>query len=115
MQLPGETRAILQKQIAQSQAYFDLESGRKFLTSGDYERAKDSLTKANKVLNRTKLKLVILGLRVAPLLTRWGMLTWQKFVRDQESQNQFKTCMPIDRKPGHNISRAIARNQGLGR
>ncbi len=78
--LPEETRAMLRKQIAQAQAYFDLESGRKFLTSGDFDRAKDSLTKANEFLNRTKFKLAILGLRVAPILVRWGMLAWQKFV-----------------------------------
>jgi hypothetical protein len=80
MLLPGETRTMLRKQIAQAQAYFDQESGRKFLTSGDFDRAKDSLTKTNEFLSRTKFKLAILGLLVAPILARLGMLAWQKFV-----------------------------------
>lgn len=80
MDLPEETRAILQKQIARAQAYFDLESGREFLTSGDFDRARDSLTRANHFFHRTKLKVAILGLQFAPRFLRFTAITWQKLV-----------------------------------
>ena len=50
-----------QQQIAQAQAHFDLESGRKFLTSGDYDRAKDSLAKANNFARKTAIDIANSG------------------------------------------------------
>ena len=84
MLLPEQTRAILQKQIAQAQAHFDLEAARNFLAARDFDRAKDSLTKANNFFRRAKLKLAILGLRFMPHWTRIAMLTWQKVILGRE-------------------------------
>jgi len=78
MDLLMETRAILKRQIKRAQAHFDLEVGRNFLSAGDFDRAKDSLSKANNFFQRTKLKMTILGLQLAPHWTRLVVLTWQR-------------------------------------
>jgi len=80
MELPKEIRAKLQKQIALSQAGFDLETGRNLLVAGDFSRAKDSLTRANNFFSRAKLKVVILGLKWAPSWTRLAVITWVKLI-----------------------------------
>ena len=80
MDLPEETRAILKKRLKQARADFDLEAGRNFLTAGDFDRAKDSLTKANNFFRRAKLKMAILGLQFAPHWTRLAVLTWHKLL-----------------------------------
>jgi Glycosyl transferase family 2 len=77
MTLSEETRALLQQQMAGAQAHIHLESGKMFLTSGDFDRAKDSFQKANRFFDRAKLKLAILGLQLAPRLTRLGANAWQ--------------------------------------
>jgi glycosyltransferase involved in cell wall biosynthesis len=78
MDLPEETRASLKRQLNQAQAHFDLESGRNSLAAGDFERAKDSLTKANKFFQRAKLKIAILGLQFAPRFIRLAAITRQR-------------------------------------
>jgi glycosyltransferase involved in cell wall biosynthesis len=80
LELREETCAILKKQLTRARAHLDLELGKRFLTIGDFNRAKDSLTKANLFFHRAKLKLAILGLRLAPRLTRLGVITWQRLV-----------------------------------
>ncbi len=73
MELSEETRALIKKRLASIRAHFDLESGKAQLAAGDYMRAKRSLMKANTFFRAAKLKLVILGLQIAPRLTRFGM------------------------------------------
>jgi hypothetical protein len=80
MTLPEETRALLHQQMARAQANLDLEAGKMFLTSGDFDRAKDSIEKANHFFHRAKLKLAILGLQFAPRLIRLAVITWQRLV-----------------------------------
>ena len=80
MELSEETRGILRRQFNKTQAHFDLEIGKRFLAGGDFEQAKDALKSANDVFHRSKLKLVILGLRVAPRFTRFAVMTWQKLI-----------------------------------
>ncbi len=84
MDLPKETRAILEKQIKQAQAYIDLESGRNYLSAGDFRRAKDALAKANSFFHRPKLKAAILGLQLAPRWTRSAVQTWRKAIASRE-------------------------------
>jgi glycosyltransferase involved in cell wall biosynthesis len=83
MRLPEETRAILHKQMAQAQAHCDLQAGRNFLAARDFERAKDSLTKANHFFRRAKLRVAILGLQLAPEWTRLAAITWQQALSDR--------------------------------
>jgi glycosyltransferase involved in cell wall biosynthesis len=80
MDLPTKTREILKEQLTKARACFDLESGRQFLTAGDFDRARHSLTKANNFFQRARLKVAILGLQLAPHLTRKAVLTWQKVI-----------------------------------
>jgi teichuronic acid biosynthesis glycosyltransferase TuaG len=82
--LPEETRALLQQQMAGVQAHIDLETGKMFVTSGDFDRAKDSLMKANIFFRRAKVKMSILGLQFAPHSTRLAVLTWQKLISSRE-------------------------------
>jgi glycosyltransferase involved in cell wall biosynthesis len=84
MKLPMDTQVTLKKQIAQAEAHFDLETGRKFLAAGDFDRAKDSLSKANNFFHRAKLKMAILGLQFAPHWTRLAVLTWKELVSGRE-------------------------------
>jgi hypothetical protein len=80
MDLPEGTREILKKQLNQTHAHSDVEIGRRFLACGDFDRAKESLTSANNSLHSVKLELAILGLQIAPRLTRFGATTWQKML-----------------------------------
>jgi hypothetical protein len=84
MTLPEETRALFQEQMARAQANLYLEAGKRFLTSGDFDRAKDSFKKANHFFHRAKLKLAILGLQFAPSWTRSAMLTRQELISSRE-------------------------------
>ncbi len=77
MDLPDETRTVLKNQLMEARASADLEVGRSFLAAKEFDRAKESLTKANIFFHRTKLKLVILGLQIAPRLTRLAVIVWQ--------------------------------------
>jgi Glycosyl transferase family 2 len=77
MTLPEETWVLLRQQIVGAQARIDLEFGKQFLTSGEFDRAKESLTKANNFFHSAKLKLAILGLQFAPSWTRLAVLTRQ--------------------------------------
>ena len=80
MDFPLNTRLILQEQLIRARARFDLESGRCFLAAGEFGRARDSLTRANDHFQRTKLKMAILGLQLAPHWTRKAALAWQKVI-----------------------------------
>jgi hypothetical protein len=70
--------------MAGALAHIDLETGKMFLSSGDFDRAKDSLTKANPFFRRAKLKLTILGLQFAPQWTRLAVLAWQDVIWGRE-------------------------------
>jgi glycosyltransferase involved in cell wall biosynthesis len=80
MVLPEETRALLRRQMAEAQAHVHLQTGKMFLASGHFDRAKDSFQKANCFFHRAKLKLAILGLQFAPHFTRLAVLTRQDLI-----------------------------------
>jgi len=77
MELPEETRGFLRRQLKKTQAQIDLEAGRELLARGEFEQARDALRRANSFFQAAKLKLVTLGLHVAPRLTRFAVMTWQ--------------------------------------
>jgi glycosyltransferase involved in cell wall biosynthesis len=87
MNLSDQTRTILRKKLGEARAQADLEAGRNFLTAGDFDRAKDSLMKANRFFQRAKLRITILGLKLAPRPTRLAVMKWQKLIvgRRQDS------------------------------
>lgn len=83
MKLSRETSAVLQKRIEQAQAELDLEAGRAFIAARDFQRARDSFRNANHFYRRTRLKMTILGLQIAPDWTRSAVITWQKAISDR--------------------------------
>jgi cellulose synthase/poly-beta-1,6-N-acetylglucosamine synthase-like glycosyltransferase len=84
MTLPERTRALLQQQIARAQAHIDLEAGKMFLASGDFDRAKESFSKANHSYRSARLKLAILGLQFVPRWTRLAVLGRQNLTSSRE-------------------------------
>jgi glycosyltransferase involved in cell wall biosynthesis len=69
--LSERLRSVLEALIARTQARVDLEVGKQLLSAGDFERAKEFLTRAHDFSHGLKLKLAIIGLQLAPRLTRW--------------------------------------------
>lgn len=69
LQLPPETKSLLQKQVTYYQASLDLEEGKRQLLMGRVEQGGQLLARANVFFHRTDLTLVLLGLRFAPRLT----------------------------------------------
>lgn len=67
----AENRALLEKQLERAKANLEKQRGKDFMTASDFERAKDSLQKANAFFHSAKLTLTVLGLKIAPRLTRW--------------------------------------------
>src|ERR1700674_1045218 len=102
--LSQETRSLLLGRLASVSAYVDLEKGKQQLLSGDTVRARDSLShayaffryetlrhketslgpvsepKIPAFLRRTKLRVLLWGLRTAPRLTVFGAKTWEHFL-----------------------------------
>jgi len=68
------TRRLMQQRIARHNAYYEKAMAKEYLAKGDYDRAIASLAKANAVINSPKLRLILLGLRIAPGLLRARMV-----------------------------------------
>jgi hypothetical protein len=73
LQLAPEVLSALQQRRAHTQALVALEQGKQFLEAGEFDRAKGSLLQASAYFRTPKLRLVLLGLRVAPGLVALGV------------------------------------------
>jgi glycosyltransferase involved in cell wall biosynthesis len=73
LQLAPEVLSALQQRLAHTQALVSLEQGKRFLEAGEFDRARDSLRQAAAYFRSSKLRLVLLGLRVAPGLVALGL------------------------------------------
>lgn len=80
LDLPSDTRSALEREIEQTQTYLELEQGKLFLLTGDFDLASSSLGKANANCPTVKLRLVLLGLHIAPHLTRFMAKLWQQVI-----------------------------------
>ncbi len=78
--LPNSARLVLERQITNAQAQFHLEAGKTFLKAGEFVRARDSLTEANRFFHRAKLKMAIGGLKYTPRCVRLAFLAWNKLL-----------------------------------
>lgn len=78
LQLPVETRLLLQDKLAQVQAHNEFEQGMLYLFAGNLDQASESLRKANASLHNPKLHLLLLGLRIAPRLAVLGARIWRR-------------------------------------
>jgi len=75
---PGE-RALLQWKAAETQARCELERGKDLIYEGKLDEAVCSLQKANAFYRKRKLRLVILGLKIAPRLASRGARVFQSW------------------------------------
>jgi glycosyltransferase involved in cell wall biosynthesis len=76
LDLSPSERLALQYKLAVAKAQLDLERGKTFLLDGKYDQALASLSQARSPLANTKLRLALLGLKVAPRLTRAIVGAW---------------------------------------
>lgn len=73
LQLPPEVLYALQQRRADIQARLALEQGKRFLEAGEIDRARGSLLQASTYFRTAKLRLVLVGLRIAPSLVALGV------------------------------------------
>jgi hypothetical protein len=79
LQLAPEVLCALQQRRAHTQACVSLEQGKRFLEAGEIEPARASLLQASAYFRTPKLRLVVLGLRVAPRLTSGAARVWRRW------------------------------------
>jgi hypothetical protein len=76
LDLSASERSTLQTKLADAKAQLDLERGKAFLLDGKYDQALSSLREAMSPLSSAKLRFALLGLKVAPRLTRAAVGAW---------------------------------------
>jgi len=80
LQLPPDVLAALQQRRAHTQACLSLGQGKRFLEAGEIGPARASLLQASAYHFRNpKLRLLVLGLRVAPRLTTAAARVWRRW------------------------------------
>ena len=72
-------RNAVTRAIAREEALIELDSARLSLSVGKFHEARASLKKANVFFESPKLKLLLLGLKMAPHLTALGGRVWKQF------------------------------------
>jgi glycosyltransferase involved in cell wall biosynthesis len=76
LDLSASERSALQNKLADTKAQLHLEHGKAFLLDGKYDQALASLREAESSLASIKLRLALLGLTVAPRMTRAIVGAW---------------------------------------
>jgi glycosyltransferase involved in cell wall biosynthesis len=76
LDLSASERSALQNKLADTKAQLHLEHGKAFLLDGKYDQALASLREAESSLANIKLRLALLGLNVAPRVTRAIVDAW---------------------------------------
>ena len=74
---PSQTSLVCNR-AAEMKALHRLEEGKRQLRRGHFEQARDYLSEANRYLRRPKLRLVLLGLKVAPKTTSRFAVYWAR-------------------------------------
>jgi glycosyltransferase involved in cell wall biosynthesis len=98
--LSTEQQALLSEKLKQTQALLALERGKELLKNSEFEQARVLLEEANDQLHRSKLRLTLLGLRVAPRLTAVAARGWERFQCSSRWGSGFKhaTAAALDKK-----------------
>ena len=78
--LSAEQHAMVSRKLEQTQALLALERGKELLKRGEFDEARLLLRQANGQLGRGKLKLALLGLRIAPGLTALVVRGWERLL-----------------------------------
>jgi hypothetical protein len=69
-------RSLVRTRLELVEALFELEQAKQFLARNRPDEAEQSLQKANNFFRRTKLGVILLGLRTVPNLTCLGIKLW---------------------------------------
>lgn len=78
LDLSPRTRALLVERLRTIQAAIALIEGKAFLLAGEPDKAYESLSLTNALGPTTKLRAVLVGLRIAPRLTVLGARLWRR-------------------------------------
>jgi glycosyltransferase involved in cell wall biosynthesis len=76
--LTPRERSLLRERLTRDQAYVDLERGKQLLRSGNSDEARELLTNACAFFRTKKLRLTLLGLRVAPRFMAMAANMWDR-------------------------------------
>ena len=68
--LTGADRVLVEKRAAEIKSNYLVEQGKKQLKAGDFGKAAEFFTEANRNLKAPRLSLVLFGLKFFPALTR---------------------------------------------
>lgn len=74
--LDDAQRSVVRTRAARIKAHYLLEEGKFQLHQGEFDKARQLLEEANRYLRRPKLQVVLLGLKLAPSLTRKFAAYW---------------------------------------
>jgi glycosyltransferase involved in cell wall biosynthesis len=69
-------RSVIRNRLQVVEAFCELEQAKLFLACNRLGEAEEALQKANSFFRRTRLGVILLGLRTVPNLTRLGMKLW---------------------------------------
>lgn len=78
--LSDADRSVVQKRAAHIKALYLVEQGKDLLKQREFQKAQQSFAEANRNLRAPRLKLVLLGLRVAPDMTRKLASVWNRMI-----------------------------------
>lgn len=78
LDLSPRTRALLAQRLRIIQAELALIEGKAFLLAGERDKACESLSRAHALVPTTKLRALLVGLRIAPRLTVLGARFWRR-------------------------------------
>jgi len=85
LQLAPDVLSALQQRRTHTEALVALEEGKRFLETGEFDRARGSLLQASAYFRTPKLWLVLLALRVAPGLVTLGVRVRRRWRPEPES------------------------------
>jgi glycosyltransferase involved in cell wall biosynthesis len=78
--LSPEQMAVVDDKLALTQALLEVEQGKECLERGEFEQARAFLEQANGYLQRPKLRIALLALRLAPGFAAFGARTWSHWI-----------------------------------
>lgn len=77
VQVSPDLRQEVRRQVICFRVLLDMEQGKRYLATGSFEQAMSCFGNANALVRSRKVHLLLMGLRIAPRLTRWGARMWE--------------------------------------
>jgi len=84
--LTDADRSVVEKRATEIKAHYLVEQGKSQLNAGEFAKAREAFTEANRNLKATRLSLVLFGLKIAPALTRKMVSYWNRMMRGQRAR-----------------------------